>query len=333
MFSFKKYISIGIVSLFFASNSFAVTPVLVGGSNHAFYKVDLTLGPTNCREPFGIIANYHEFDGGVLVRDIVKGQLATMFANGQRRLRVPIIHSRGAFPSYTQLDSTGGNLNAQQKTNLLDFIADIGDAGFWNIIVGYFPQALNNPEVWGTTWQESYFQENWNLIYNLQADIESEAASHGISQVKYDLMNEGAPTNAQMGGVLDDYLWKLWGYYNHIFGKVNTVGFSMIGWQLDRYTNMRNIYLSTGYGLPYVYDVHFYDNFATNFVNLDNHMNSFGDTTSWLIGETYYDDAQVDADLASISTSRTIWQIYQWPLSSSVICAGVDVSAPLNYRY
>src|SRR5690606_9252437 len=111
--------------------------------------------PVFCHETFGIIANYHRHLGqGVTVRDTVQEQLAVMHAKGQRGIRVPILHSNGAFPGYTQLDSANGDLNEFQKANLLEFIADIGEAGFEEIIVGFFPQEANKPESWGKDWNE-----------------------------------------------------------------------------------------------------------------------------------------------------------------------------------
>jgi hypothetical protein len=306
------------------------TPQLPGGSNHFFYKVDPSLDPVFCRETFGILANYHRhIDAHVTVRQTVKQQLAAMYDNGQRGMRVPVLHSHAAFPGFTQLDSVDGELNKLQKNNLLQFIADVGDAGFQELIVGFFPQEANKPETWGATWNEALFQENWSLIASLHDDVLSTARDHGILQVRFDLLNEGAPLNEQMSGVLDDYLRKLWQNYNAKFGKKDTVGFSMIGWQPERYRNMRDIYLSSGYGLPLLYEVHFYDDFQAGFTALDAAMSAAGDDTAWVIGETYYDDASVAADIAEISTERVIWQIYQWGVRPDSYCAEL----PIEYRY
>jgi hypothetical protein len=103
----------------------------------------------------------------------------------------------------------------------------------------------------------------------------------------------------------------------------------MIGWQPERYRNVRDIYLASGYGPPPLYEVHFYDDFAAGFTALDTAMNEVGDKTAWVIGETYYDDADVAQDIVEISTDRVIWQIYQWGIRPDSYCAEL----PIEYRY
>jgi len=329
----KLWASLGLAAALAALQTMpvlALSPLLAGGSNHFFYRVDPSLDSVFCRETFGIIANYHRHLGeGLGVRDIVQRQLAAMHGRGQRGVRVPILHSRGAFPGYTQLDSAGGKLNDQQRDNLLDFIADIGDAGFQQVLIGFFPQEANKPESWGRQWHEDLFEENWQLILSLHDDIVATAKAHGVEDIRFDLLNEGAPLTEQMQGSLDDYLLRLWQNYNETFGKWDTVGFSMIGWQVERYHNLLSIYEKSGYGRPPLYQVHFYDDFRAGFEALDAAMNERNDLTPWIIGETYYDDASVAADIAAIATNRLVLSIYQWGVQQDSYCAEL----PIEYRY
>jgi len=75
--------------------------------------------------------------------------------------------------------------------------------------------------------------------------------------------------------------------------------------------------------------VHFYDDFKAGFTALDAAMREAGDELPWIIGETYYDDAAVAADIASLNTDRKVLRIYQWGIRPDSYCAEL----PLEYRY
>lgn len=303
----------------------AVRAQSAGGSNYAWYNLNAPNQPAppsglNCREAFGIIANYHSPG----VRGTVQSQLATMWQNGQRRLRVPIFHGRG-LNTGTVMDSTGGNLSATHRQNLQLFLSDIQAAGFAEIMVGFFPiGAANNPTEW-SQWREDGFQENWNLVFNLRPII----AGIGI-HYRIDLMNEAAPTSGQTQ--LREYVRRLWGNYNFNFGKNDTVGFSIIGDNLDRYRTLRSTLIGTGYGLPYLFSIHFYeDAVAGNAIAaLHNAMTSNGDQQGWIIGEALYEDqATLNKLLASNLGSRTLFFLLQWPVSRNRGCDGhADVAPP-----
>ncbi|WP_158681161.1 hypothetical protein, partial [Streptomyces viridochromogenes] len=70
---------------------------LRGGSNYFTYRVD-----GDCtREPYGVVNSYDQ------APELIRDQLAQMTRAGQRRLRIPVFHHRGA-DSGTVMDSTGG---------------------------------------------------------------------------------------------------------------------------------------------------------------------------------------------------------------------------------
>ncbi len=314
--------------------AYAAQPVSPGGSNYAWYKIDATTQPAlpgvNCRENYGILKNYQKAN----VRNIVIGQLQQMKANGQDRLRIPILHAHDA-QGGTLLVSNGGNLSMYDRESLRLFLSDIKNTGFREILIGFFPVGQNSPSNW-PTWNEVIFQENWNLIFRLHPII----AGAGISY-RIDLGNEGAPANHQT--MLKEYVKKLWINYNIVFGKADTVGFSLasdtgnpldINTVVDRYNTTTDIYISTGYGSPYVWDIHFYNNLKGKYNALDNAMTARGDTASIIIGETFYNDPTIWSEIQQINTSRTIWHVYQWPLTRSMGCDGhVDITPPLNYSY
>ncbi len=299
-----------------------------GGSNYAWYDIDESQTSGNsCREPYGIIANYHV--GGV--RDTVKIQLVSMRDNRQEKLRIPIYHMRNPSGG-TILNSINGQLQDQDEANLTLFLQDIVAAGFNELEVGFFPQGSNNPTIWDSNnygWQETYFQENWNFIYRTH-DVLEDA---GISTLRIDLMNEGAPADNQ--ALTKQYVTELWWNYNSIFGKSDTIGFSIGGADSDRYNNLVDALNETGYGLPYLWGIHIYEDlFDGNLEELDEHMSNANDSRSWVIGETFYDDQSVKEHFETSSIRRTIWHVYQWPLTSDRGCDGhVDVGVPVDFRY
>ena len=167
----------------------------LGGSNYGWYRID------GCsREPYGVIANYH-VPG---VRDTVRQQLVSMYAAGQRRLRVPIFHARG-LDSGTIMNSQGGNLSEVNRANLSSFLADVKSTGYVELMFSMHPQSLNDPPTW-TSWNEDYYQENWNLIVNLRPIFASVGLLYRI-----DLLNEGIPTSKQT--MLRRYSQRLWTDY------------------------------------------------------------------------------------------------------------------------
>lgn len=324
--------------VFSHSAGLALEPVAAGGSNYAWYDNDDSgLPGTPCFWNYGIIPNYHVSG----VRSTVQSQLEAMWNQGQRRLRIPIYHQASPISGY-EVDSTYGNLGTQEKQNLMDFMEDIGNAGYEEILIAFMPQSTpSDPKTW-PTWNESKFQENWNLIYNLHDDIVNEATNAGVSVVKFDLYNEGAPSDYDLTAYpqLAEYLERMWNNYVWTFGKSDTVGFSVIGHvsPAERYENMRAIYISTGFGLPYVYDFHIYDNFQTNFAAIDSVLSNYSDSNGLIIGETYYYNSGIDTAINAISTSRTVWHIYQWPLQSTsapgpLNCAHTDITFPEYYTY
>ncbi len=338
----------------FSGHLYAADPINVGGSNYAWYSVDQSIlnsnQDQNCRERFGIIANYHQQQ----VSNTVKRQLDSMFRNGQRKLRIPIFHAND-LTTGTILSSTGGNLTGVARNNLINFLADIKAAGFQEILVGFFPISRSNPGNWyrefGTsdtvnrTWfyDSATLQENWNLIRNLRPIIIGANMDY-----KIDLLNEGAASSTQP--ISRQYTGDLWSRYNAAYGKSDTVGFSVatgsrveaanpdrnvIGdLAADRYITMKRVYDESGYGAPNVWDFHFYDDLDRKFRKVDAAMNAQGDTTDIIIGETYYQDPNTLSVIQNLRTSRQIRSIYAWPITTDRGCDGhADIPFPDEYFY
>ncbi len=289
-------------------------PISHSGSNYAWYDLN------GCnREPYGIVYNYH------VARSTVQAQLQTMYDNGQRRLRIPIYFCHGCATG-TVMDSTGGNLSAQHRANLADFLADVHAKGFEEVMVGFFPQAANHPASW-SSWSEALFQENWNLIVNLRPII----AAAGI-QYRIDLMNEGSPPSSLTQ--LREYCRKLWTNYEYTYGKNDTVGFSIPPGadSSDLQDRIQNIPYIYGGSFPYLYSLHFYNSPHASFLTANSAMNALSpsQTQGWIVGETYYNDRPTAEALRSAitQTGRTVYYLTQWPITTQWACPDVDVTPP-----
>jgi hypothetical protein len=292
----------------------ASTSTGVGGSNYGWYRLD------GCsREPYGVINTFHR------APDVIRSQLAAMRAAGQDRLRVLVYHRRGP-DTGTVMDSTGGNLSYQNRKNLADLLTAVAAAGFGEIQVSFLPIGPNAAYNW-PSWNEDYYQENWNLIYHLHGMIAKAGLLYRI-----DLCNEAVPASNQP--ILLQYAQRLWADYVYVFGKNDTCGFSVIG-DSGRIANIPKVYQGNP---PYLFDFHFYGNAAgdeySQFTTAHDLMNQMGyREQGWTISEVYYNDATAAGSLqrAITGTGRTVFYLLQWPLARRATCADVCVAPPVNF--
>ena len=74
--------------------------------------------------------------------------------------------------------------------------------------------------------------------------------------------------------------------------------------------------------------------FQGHLQKLDKHMVDNGDNRAWDIGETYYNDARVDALFDAVQLTRDVLHILQWPVTSQRGCDGhVDTVPTVAYPY
>jgi len=324
-----------------------------GGSNYIWYKQvpDPNNPPYWYHEDWGVLFNYHK----PAEKSVIDTQLQGMYNAGQRRLRIPIFHSRVAYTGAplqwaTVLNSAGGMLSATHEANLRNFLTKLRQIGFVQVEIGFFPHGNNDPTGW-PAWSEDYFQENWGLISNLHPILEEMVATTGLSYY-IDLMNEAvfpSPNDIFRSeyppgpdgdlayqaavvqcSIMQQYCWSLWTNYVLVFGKNDTVGFSINvdGWD-KKIRNFRNIYgqcpgpYCNG---PYVLSAHIYSQPGSDeryrFVGLHNALNANGypkENTGIIIGEAYYNDPVAAANFraAVTETGRTIFHVLQWPVYRS----------------
>jgi hypothetical protein len=293
-----------------------------GGSDYGWYHLD----PPCNREPYGVVYNYD------VASTTIDAQLRQMYANGQRRLRIPIYFARGVNTG-TVMDSTGGTLSPRFRTNLANLLAAIKASGFKEIEVSFNPQSNNNPIEW-TTFSDDYFQENWSLIQNLHPIF----AKSGILY-HLDLLNEGIPPLSYTA--LIEYDQKLWNAYVAKYSRNDTLGFSIIA-DAAHVDQVSLVYGASSYGnhgVPPLFDVHIYDDPADSFETAFSLLMSQGyGSVPWIIGETFYNDAaEAEALRAEIrSTGQNVLYLTQWPVTAGRNCSpDVNVPAPVeffNYR-
>lgn len=292
-------------------------PLSAGGSNYDFYNL------AGCdREQYGVIDSFAKG------RNTIEHQLAAMYANGQRRLRIGVFHQH-APNSGTTMDSSTGDLSSADRSQLTQLLAAVKSAGFVEIEVAFFPIGADDPHSWDR-WQESSYQENWSVIQNLHPLI----AAAGIPY-RIDLLNEGIPTPEEP--VLLRYSQTLWAAYTAAFGTTDTVGFSMTVPVADRVPQLPAVY---GPHPPAVFDVHLYGSLwhgdeYQQFLAADAAMTQLGYHQPWIIGETWFNDpdAATAIDRAIAATTRPVRYLTQWPLTRTQQCHDVDVPAPIAFQH
>lgn len=291
-----------------------------GGSNFSWFRVDRPEPGVCIREPYGVIPNFHHPEA----RAQIRSELAQMFESGQRRLRIGIFHGHG-FDTGTVMDATGGHLPPQYTKNLADLLAAIKAAGFVQVEIAFHPEGPGVHE-W-TSWDESRFEENWQLIRNLRPVIRAARLPYRI-----DLSNEAIPGPGQP--LVLEYSRRLWRNYIRAYGRGDTVGFSVIG-DPAHVGRMREVYGDTP---PRVFDIHFYGGTSGMteyelFRSSDRAMKGLRLSQPWIVGESFYDDSAAASQLRSalLATRRPVYYLTQWPLTRGSPCADVDVGAPTAF--
>lgn len=293
-----------------------------GGSNYIWYHTDDPSGMTECTSStssnfnkYPIVANYDQ------QKDLIDQQLATLYANGQRHLRLAYSVESGE-----KLNPAGNDLNPRFKANLAAFLQAVKAAGF--VKVEFMSGSYSDrPSKW-PQWREDEYQRIWTMVVGERSVL----AASGLAYV-IDLHNEAIPAKNQP--VLLQYAQRLWTDYTKAFGRDDTIGFSIItDIDQDRYAQLRAIY---GNNPPQAFDLHIYSGKESAYarvVNAHKRLAQLGyGKVPWIIGETEYNDAETAADLArglKESGQQVLW-LTQWPKVKGTRCA-VNV-VPLEFNH
>lgn len=323
-------------------------PAGAGGSNLVWHDLQA------CdREPYGVIANYHE--PGIRAR--VRAQLGQMRAAGQQRVSIGLFHLRGTPDavgriSGTILDSSGGQLHPQQRANLVALLADVRDAGFAGFLLRYHPQGGNDPRNW-STFDSDRFEENVALIASIEPLLQASGLPYGT-----DLFVEGMPRariieignsriirpNEPAREIWSRYARDLWARHVQAFGTARTVGFSFVSDTDDVRIDARMEHIDYIYTVDGVLTLPIamaFDLYGANgrdegwiFERHHRHLADEGfPALPWVIAETYYDDATAAGAIGDAikATGRPVLYLTQWPLRRDGACADNDVAPPVDY--
>lgn len=324
------------------------------GVNLGFYD----LGPNCDREPFGVLANLHKPG----VRQRVTEILVELRARGSEAIAVGIYHFRAPGPADSDgvwagtpiLDSTGGNLHPRMRQNLADLLADIRAAGFSQLLVRYHPQGGNDVAQW-SRYDESVFEENWNLIVNLMPIIERSGLDYRV-----DLMTEGMP-RARFVNVLgqtlffpnepDNEPWsryanRLWQNYVSRFDPQRSVGFSSIS-DPDpdrlraRLEHTSYVYRLAGgervYPGAFAFSIYRWPGADEGdlYARIVDRLRRIGlGEVPLIVAESYYNDREGMARLAAVAREQRAPPLYvlHWPVDrSGTACSShVNVAFPVE---
>lgn len=303
-------------------------PAGLGGSNYGWYRLNPPYCGASARDRFGVIYNYNA------QKSTIDAQLAQMYINGQRRLKIPIFFARGV-NSGSVISSTGGDFAPIFRANLTDLLAAIRIAGFVEVEVSFNPEAGNDPGLW-ESFSDDYFRENWQLIQNLHPIIAGAGIPYYI-----DLTSEAIPPGNAIpppasSAALLKYDQKLWNLYVAKYGNADTVGFSFIGDTSSIY-NLSSVYGSSAFGdhgAPQLFEVHTYDETGNNFATAVAALTAQGYAgTPWIIGEAFYNDAVEAASLRAAinSTGQRVLWLTQWPDTLATGSCAVSIAPPVDF--
>ncbi len=318
------------------------------GVNLGFFD----LGPNCDREPFGVLANLHKPG----VRQRVTDILVELRARGSESIAVGIYHFRapgpadadGVWPGSAILDSTGGDLHPRMRQNLADLLADIHAAGFAQLLVRFHPQGGNDVAQW-VSYDESRFEENWNLIANLMPIIEGSGLDYRV-----DLMTEGMP-RARFVNVLgqtvflptepDNEPWsryanRMWQNYVSRFDPQRSVGFSLISDPDPDRLRARLEHTSYVYRLPggervypgaFAFSIYRWPEADEGelYGRIVDRLRRIGlGEVPLIVAESYYNDREGMARLAAVAREQQAPPLYvlHWPVSRDDKSCSPDVN-------
>jgi hypothetical protein len=275
----------------------------------------------------GVLAYYRQDDG----REKVHRQLGAMRRDGIESLRTVIWHLTDASQqSWGPVPSAGGGLLEPYRSNFIDYLSEVRRYRFARLTLSFAPMWTNDPFM--PNYDPAKFTENWHFIES----VRKLAREYGPPDVRFDLLNEGAPSNYLSRGAIRHvtaYLRKMYSDYVRAFGDrdvtVSAIPAADPNDHGDRLQNLIDIFASTHFGQPRWYEIHIDTGphkarYALQ--NSNSVLRRNGLRQPLAIGEAPYDDvgiAEVIRDFAR--GSRPIREILEWPKGADMRC---NVSPP-----
>lgn len=248
-------------------------------------------------------------------KDLVLIQLKNMYSKGQRKIALPIYFSvftdvfEDKLFEKHMLKINSGKLNNQQEENLAFLINQIKIIGFNEISIRFMQQWNSDPQGWTHSWNEDTYQKNWSFITNTINVINPYLKNSNI-KILYDLGGELGGVNK---GQSSQYVKRLWKDYCGLYGKVNTIGFS-IAYNKKRLINYQAELNDVGVGLPNEYGIDLYSNLDRIPADIKK-IKSLVVDKSVVILETFCDDKENFNEIlkSAMKYNLKVRTIYQWP--------------------
>jgi hypothetical protein len=264
-------------------------------------------------------------DNGMRAR--VVDQLSTMRGRGVAAVRLIVWHmSDPNTNDWGVISSADGRLTETNRTNLINYVRMVRDIGFSRLTVAFGPQWTNSPL--RDNYDPSKWQENWLFIRQVRAIVER----FGPSQIRFDLLNEGAPSRYLPPAVysrVSAYIARLYPAYVSRYGHsdvtISTIAPATFPDQGDRLGNLIAILRATGKPLPERFEIHL--NYAApgvahGLAETDSTLRQAGLTQPLVIGEAPYNArqaAQAVDDFLS-GSARSIEEVTEWYKRPSEKC-------------
>jgi len=193
-------------------------------------------------------------------------------------------------------------------------------------ILGNDPMAIYG----GVPHDPALFDENWSLI----RDVRERAKENGPPS-RFDLLNEGAPSDAQvLKPQIIDYVARLYRAYVDAFGNED-VSVSTIYQQVDptRLPNLLAALRASGRPMPAYFEVHA-DYTASlaiqDLKDMDAGLAAAGLNQPLVVGEAPYDDDLMAAAVKAFvhQSARAVTDVLEWPLERDSGCRDFSVAPP-----
>lgn len=266
------------------------------------------------------------------VKEEVDRQLRQMRRSGVESLRHIVWHMRDvARQNWGVVPSRGGRLPQPFRGSLIAYLTEIRRLGFRRLTVSFSPQWSNSPI--RDNYDPELFEENWAFIEDVRAIV----LEHGPPDVRFDLLNEGAPSDhapAEQRARMSRYVERIWRRYADAFGVGDaTVSIIAPARALDRGHRLENLleaFAASGAPLPGWFELHLNYHAAGVTWGLryaDSVLTARGLLQPITIGETSYDDASVAEAVRTFleGTDRPLAEVTQWFRRAGASC---EVSPP-----
>jgi hypothetical protein len=202
----------------------------------------------------GILGYYDEGDA----RNEVHRQLGVMRRDGIQSLRTIVWHLTDASHElWGPVPSAGGRLAQPYRGILIDYLSEVRRYGFARLTLSFAPMWTNDPSM--PNYDPAKFSENWHFI----EDVRSLAKRYGPADVRFDLLNEGAPSDylpPRIVHQITSYLRRMYSRYVRAFGKsdvtVSAIPANGVRDRGNRLQNLIAIFASTGLGQPRWFELH-----------------------------------------------------------------------------